>query len=283
MSARLLLFGLMLGMISGCAQETVLTQADVRLYGGRFRTDRLVATDSLRCVSYNIQFSERLDQALKDLTSISDLHQPDVIFLQEMNAQGAEFLARRLGMNYYYHPSFISPHHGDLFGNAVLSPWPLSHPHNVVLPHPNPMTENRRSALAVDVQIGEHLLRAVSVHLATMVVDQAGRVEQLEVVRDSLLQEAGPMVLGGDFNSGTRYETFLFSRVMRQAGFHEARMPWTRTASGGPLDLVGYQLKLDHFFFKNLEFVRAGIADEARASDHLPIWSVFHWGANAPR
>ncbi len=261
----------------GCAHESALTRSDIRLYGGEGNGVVPVPTDSLVCISYNIEFSEKTEQSLADLAADPRLHRPDILMLQEMNAEGAEFLARRLGMNYYYHPSFISPHHGQLFGNAVLSPWPLSNPRNVVLPHANPGTENRRSALAVDVQVGQHKVRAVSVHLATLVVDLEGRVEQLEVVRDSLLQETGPMIVGGDFNSGTQWEVVLFSRVLREDGFREAPLPLERTAKGGPLDMVGYHLKLDHFFYKNVSFVSAGISSGTSASDHFPVWSVFRW------
>ncbi len=45
----------------------------------------------------------------------------------------------------------------------------------------------------------------------------------------------------------------------------------------GPLDLVGYKLKLDHIYYRHLEFVAAGVSSEAAASDHFPVWSVFHW------
>ena len=270
-------FSLTLWLLHGCAHDTVLTRAEIRLYAGVGDGVLPTPADSLVCVSYNIEFSEEMEQSMMDLASDPRLHQPDILFLQEMDAEGVAFLASRLGMNYYYHPSFIHPHHGQLFGNAVLSPWPLSNPRNVMLPHPNPGTENRRSALGVDVQVGDHKVRAVSVHLATLIVDLEDRVEQLAVVRDSLLQETGPMIVGGDFNSGTQWEVVRFSRVLRQDGFREARLPLVRTARGGPLDLVGYQLKLDHFYYKNLSFVSAGIAMDTGASDHFPVWSVYRW------
>ncbi len=268
---------LILWLMHGCAHETVLTRADIKLYAGVQDGVLPTPADSLVCVSYNIKYSEEMEQSLEDLASDPRLHRPDILLLQEMSAGGTAVLARRLGMNYFYHPSFIHPHHGELFGNAVLSPWPLSNPRNIVLPHPNPMTENRRSALAVDVQVGERKVLAVSIHLATLVVDLEHRVEQLTVVRDSLLQETGPMIVGGDFNSGTQWEVILFSRALREDGFREARLPLVRTARGGPLDLVGYHLKLDHIFYKNLSFVSAGISKETSASDHFPVWSVFRW------
>ncbi len=270
-------WGLLLSLLSGCAHETALTRADIRLYGGLRDGLPPSESDSLVCVSYNIEYSEELENALADLTTDSRLRHPDILLLQEMDPEGVAFLADRLGMNYYYYPSFIHPHHGRLFGTAVLSPWPLSGPRYIVLPHPNPLTDNRRTALAVDVQIGKRVVRTVSVHLSTLMIDLEDRLEQAVIIRDSLVSDAGPTIIGGDFNTGTRWEETLFRRVARKAGFKEARLPVERTASGGPLDLIGYKLKLDHIYYRELEFVAAGASCEATASDHCPVWSVFRW------
>ncbi len=273
----IVLWGFILWMLSGCTHETVFTQTDIHMYGGLGGTEVPVLSDTLVCVSYNIAFSEKLDQALIDLTAGSIPKNPDIILLQEMHAQGAAYLADRLGMNYYYFPSFIHPHHGRLFGNAVLSTWPLSEPEFTILPHANPLTENFRSALAVDVKIRDRIIRVVSVHLATLIVDQQDRVEQAVVLRDSLVAPFGPTIIGGDFNSGTNYEGTLFRRVMREAGFREIRTLKGRTARGGALDLFGYRLKLDHIYYRELKFLSAGVCREAIASDHFPIWGMFAW------
>ncbi len=274
---KIIWWGLILLALSGCAHETALTQADIRLYSGLGEGALPAESDSLVCVSYNIEYSEKLEQALADLTTDPRLRHPDILLLQEMDPEGVAFLAGRLGMNYHYYPSFISPHHGRLFGTAVLSPWPLGEPQTIVLPHPNPLTDNRRAALAVDVRIGSRVVRTVSVPLSTLIVDPEDRLEQAVIIGDSLVADTGPTIVGGDFNTGTRYEETLFRRVARKAGFKEARLPEDRTASGGPLDLVGYDLKLDHIFYRDLEFVAAGVSDKATASDHLPVWSVFRW------
>ena len=270
-------WGLLLLVLSGCAHQTTLTRTDIHLYGGPGNGVPPAESDSLVCVSYNIEYSEELEQALLDLTTDPRLRHPDILLLQEMDAEGAAFLAGRLGMNHFYYPSFIHPYHGRLFGNAVLSPWLLTGPQYVVLPHPNPMTDNRRTALAVDVQVGSRTVRAVSVHMSTLIVDLEDRLEQAVVMADSLIAVAGPTIIGGDFNTGTRWEETLFRRVARRFGFKEARLSEERTARGGPLDLVGYKLKLDHFYYRDLELVAAGVSFGATAGDHFPIWSVFRW------
>ncbi|MFT5315572.1 MAG: endonuclease/exonuclease/phosphatase family metal-dependent hydrolase [Candidatus Krumholzibacteriia bacterium] len=274
-----LAFGLLCGLLlAGCAASTQLTNDDIRLYTNAVQvpSSRAVA-DSLVCVSYNIAFAAELDLALGDLRKHEISLFADILFLQEMNATGAAYLAAELGLNYYYFPSYISPHHGDLFGNAVLSPWPLTNAKSIVLPHPNPLTEDRRAALAVDVTMGDRTVQAISVHLATLVVELENRVEQAEVIRDSLVAPTGPVVVAGDFNSGNDYESMRFRRVFRKKSFREARLGLDRTAQAGPLDLVGYHLKLDHIYYRNMAYVHAGGLLETEASDHFPIWAILQF------
>jgi endonuclease/exonuclease/phosphatase (EEP) superfamily protein YafD len=275
-----LLWGIFLLMLQGCAHESAFTQADIRIYSGPGNGEQPAESDSLVCVSYNIAFSEKLDQALVDLSETTVPQRPDILLLQEMDAEGTAYLARHLGMNYFYFPSFIHPHHGRLFGNAVLSPWPLSEARTMTLPHSNPLTDNYRAALAVDVHLKAGVIQVVSVHTSTLIVDLENRVEQIVVVRDSLVSPSGPVIVGGDFNTGTNWEGTLFRRVMRQVGFRETRPPKGRTARGGPLDIFGYHLKLDHLYYRDLEFVSAGVCRNTAASDHFPIWGVFRWQKN---
>lgn len=267
--------GFLLLLVAGCTHDSVFTQADLRLYSGTSAVVSPTVSDSLVCISFNIAFSDKLEQALLDLESPAVPQHPDILLLQEMDAEGAAWLARQLGMNHFYYPSFIHPHHGRLFGNAVLSPWPLSNASFVSLPHANPMTENFRTALAVDVHLKGGVVQVVSVHTATLIVDLDKRVEQVVAVRDSLVAPQGAAIVGGDFNTGTNWEGTLFRRVMRETGFRESRPPVGRTARGGPLDLFGYHLKLDHIYYRGLEFVSSGVYRGAQASDHFPIWSVF--------
>lgn len=269
--------GILLLSLFGCAHDSVFTNSDLHLYSGTAEGVKPVVSDSLVCISYNIAFAEKLDQALVDLKSSGVPRHPDILLLQEMDEEGTAYIARNLGLNYYYFPSFIHPHHGRLFGNAVLSPWPLSGARGIGLPHANPLTNNFRAALAVDVHTAAGVVQVVSAHMSTLIVDLDHRVDQVVVMRDSLISLTGPVIVGGDFNTGTNWEGTLFRRVMRQAGFRETRPPWGRTARGGPLDLFGYHLKLDHFYYRDLDFISAGVCRETWASDHFPIWSVFKW------
>lgn len=242
-------------------------------YGGRSGA----VPDSIVVVSYNIEYADDIDGAIADLGGDPQLAAADILLLQEMDADGTERLARTLGCNYVYWPAFVHRHHGRVFGTAVLSRWPIVGQDAVVLPHANPVDGHRRLAAAADIVIDNRVLRAVSVHLSTVVVDLEKRLQQIDVIIDSLQTVAGPVIIGGDFNSATDYEGTLFRRSMRKAGYREARLPAGRTASGGPLDWVGYDFVLDYIFSRDLQALETGIVRSTTASDHYPVWAVFRW------
>jgi endonuclease/exonuclease/phosphatase family metal-dependent hydrolase len=59
----------------------------------------------------------------------------DIILLQEMDEAGTEHVARELAHNYVYYPASVPFMQGRNLGNAVLSRWPLTQPHKLLLPY----------------------------------------------------------------------------------------------------------------------------------------------------
>lgn len=233
------------------------------------------AGDSLVVVSWNIQYGERMDVALAELRAHPRLASADIILLQEMDRQGVADLADSLGLHYAYSPAAVHPHHGKLFGNAVLSRHPITGWQGRILPHGTPLTGHHRIALAADLDLGGGVtLRAVSVHTATMVVDQQKRLEQATAVLDSLVG-TGPAVVGGDFNTVSDWEVTLLRRVGRAAGFTHLRLPPGPTIANTVRRLPGSRSMLDHLFVRGLASGSTGVARTTGASDHYPVWAVL--------
>ncbi len=264
-------------LLSSCAKMVVYTSADTPLHQGTFAEHLSVRPDSFTVVSYNIQYGEDIDLALADIQSEPRLRSADVFLLQEMDPEGTETLARALNLHYVYFPASVHPHHARLFGNAVLSRWPITHHSVSILPHGHPFSGHRRIAVAADLDVGGHTLRVVSVHTATVVTAQDLRLEQARAALDSLAAVDGPVVIGGDFNTIADFEHTLVRRLFRRSGFLQARLPTGPTVKWGLRKVLGLELVLDHIFFHNLQLRRTGIAQQAIASDHLPIWAVFTW------
>ena len=82
--------------------------------------------DTLRVVSFNVKYAQRIDSAIVVLTTESALSQADIVLLQEMDARGTRRIAEALGMSYVYYPAIFRRRSGKDFGNAVLSRWPIT-------------------------------------------------------------------------------------------------------------------------------------------------------------
>ena len=86
------------------------------------------ASDTLRLVSFNIEFSQQVDSAMAVLASDPALRGADVLLLQEMNAEATKRIAGALGLWYVYYPAFFHYRTDQDVGNAVLSRWPTTRP-----------------------------------------------------------------------------------------------------------------------------------------------------------
>jgi endonuclease/exonuclease/phosphatase family metal-dependent hydrolase len=218
---------------------------------------------TLRLVSFNIEFALRVDSAIAVLQSDPALHGADVILLQEMDEQSTKRIADTLGMWYVYYPAVFHLRTRRNFGNAVLSRWPIAEDQKIVLPHLARFARTQRAATAATIRVCQSRVRVYSVHLGTPAgVSPGARRDQLRTV----LADAAHyprVVIGGDMN-----DTGV-GRTARDAGY-----AWP-TERGPPTTGLG---RLDHIFFKGLaspDTSAAGtVLDVRGASDHLPVWAV---------
>lgn len=230
---------------------------------------------ALRVVTFNVAYALEIDRAIEVLRETPALRGADVLALQEMDAPGAERIARALEMNSAYFPSGVHPKYERDFGSAVLSPWPLEEPRKVVLPHGARVSGLRRSATSAVVVRGEQRIRAYSVHLPSpLAVSGGSRVAQLRALAADAASHDGPVVIAGDFNSHGKVGELArkgFTWVTRDVG-DTARF----TLLGIPLAGLSY----DHVLARGLEASTepgsVGVVQDNRgASDHRPVWAVL--------
>lgn len=231
--------------------------------------------DSFTVVSYNIQYGQNVDVALADLRRSPYLADADVLLLQEMEPTGVERIARELGCNFAYQAASVHPHHDQLFGNAVLSRWPIVDQRLLVLPHDHPVTGDRRIAVMADLDVAGLRVRTVSLHVATVIRDLEARLDQAAAALDSLADVPGPVIIGGDFNTLTDYGRNLTTRMFRRAGFQRAGRAIAPTVRKKMWFWPSQRLVLDHIFTRDLKLGSAGVLSEATASDHYPLWARF--------
>ncbi|MGH7725506.1 MAG: endonuclease/exonuclease/phosphatase family protein [Candidatus Eiseniibacteriota bacterium] len=222
-------------------------------------------TNRVRVVTFNIQHSMRVPGALEALKAHAPLRNPDLLLLQEMDSAAVDTIARVLRLNYVYYPASIHPHTQKLFGNAVMSPWPIEASRKVLLPHPSRVIEQQRVAVAVRVRIAGRHVRAYSVHLGSPSgIGPAARKDQARAVLADAIRSPDPVIIGGDMNSYGVGWTYV------EGGFTWATAEIGRTSS---------RFSIDHVFargFSPYAGRQAGVVRDVHdVSDHLPVWAEF--------
>jgi endonuclease/exonuclease/phosphatase family metal-dependent hydrolase len=259
-------FGLIVVALTACACATAHNYLDpaAPLYEGSFGAPPAARAD-LRVVSFNVEYALRVPGAIEALRTQPDLRGADVLLLQEMDAPGAESVARALSMNYVYCPSSVSPKYHRDVGTAVLSPWPIESRWKVRLPHFSRGTRHARSVVGVTVRVGERRLRVYSIHLGTPInLSPRKRREQLDAVLEDARDSETPVIVGGDFNGKSMAER------LADRGFD-----WPTRHVGRTTAFFSF----DHILTRGLptdDGAQAGVAREVKGvSDHRPIWALF--------
>jgi endonuclease/exonuclease/phosphatase family metal-dependent hydrolase len=233
------------------------------------------APGPLRVVSFNIAYAVEIDRALAVLRDEPSLRAPDVLALQEMDAPGTERIARALRMNAVYFPSGVHPKHDRDFGCAVLSPWPLSQPRKLVLPHGARGSGLRRAAASAVVTRGAERIRVYSVHLPSpLAISGGSRIDELRELARDAAASADPVVIAGDFNSHGKVEE------LERLGFDWLTREMGATTRFKLLGIPLASLRYDHVIVRGLKLAPGKdalgvVADNRGASDHKPIWAVL--------
>jgi endonuclease/exonuclease/phosphatase family metal-dependent hydrolase len=142
-------------------------------------------TTKIKVVSFNLEFSLQVDSAIALLEKDSALRDASVFLLQEMNEKATQRIAEALGLWYVYYPAIYHFRTRQLFGNAVLSRWPIIEDQKIVLPHVSRFVRTQRTATAATIQVASQRVRVYSTHLGTMSdIGGGARKNQLRAILD---------------------------------------------------------------------------------------------------
>lgn len=254
-------------LLGGCAALTNYVEPDGPRYAADHASrDALRAPgEALRVVSYNVQFGERIDEAIRELAERPELKDADVILLQEMDAEGVDAIARALHLSYVYYPASVHTNGRD-FGNAILTPWRIRADRKVVLPHASPTNAQRRIAVRAEIETDRLTFAAYSVHTETPWLGLKARLEQARAV----VEDAGdglPAVIGGDFNTADPGSIAQTREIFARGHFEHVTGGVGGTKKTGP-----FNFGLDHVFTRGFEARAAGKIANNEASDHAPVW-----------
>lgn len=239
---------------------------------GADRSRRRPEPFDLRVVTYNIHRCRGLDRrTLPGRTAEVLLGVgADLVALQEVIGPGratpghAQALGAALGMGWVMAPTRVL--RGRLFGNVILSRFPIRHHAQVDLSW---KTCEARNAHRADLTIGGGSIHVYNVHLGTALRErrfQAGRLAAF--VHDR--RAAGPKIVLGDFNEWTRGRaTSLLSERLQSVDLHP--FIGRRKTYPGLFPI----LHLDHIYYEgHVEVINVELPRTRRAlvaSDHLPL------------
>ncbi|HYO83892.1 MAG TPA: endonuclease/exonuclease/phosphatase family protein [Bryobacteraceae bacterium] len=227
----------------------------------------------IRVATYNVHKCEGLDRRVSPLRIATVIREfkPDVIGLQEVLGDQAEWLARHL--EYHFALGEVRRHNTQPYGNAILSRFPLSGVCTYDLTAPG---RERRGCVRTALSLPDgQVLHLFNLHLGTAFLErryQARRIVEAEIIASKDLP--GPRIVLGDFNEWTRgLVSTMLSAELKGADIR-LHLKQPRTYPGlFPL------LHLDHIYYdEDLVVERVILHRTPRsllASDHVPLIADF--------
>lgn len=239
-------------------------EPDSPKFEGQYTADHPHFAGVLTAVSYNINFAEFIDEAIAD---ISDITQPDVLMLQEMDEAGTDKIAQTLSMDYVYYPASVHKHNKN-FGNAILSRYPIIRTQKLILPRRHPANKQMRIAAKAKLDVGGTAVSVYCVHTEVYLTSRQYRRDQIEAITEDINQAGEYVIVGGDFNTVRRTS-------IRRLVSYFGEMGFIRASKGvGPTvkKLRVSPSAADHIFSKGMTVAAAGRQKKINGSDHYPIW-----------
>lgn len=238
---------------------------------------------TIRVLCYNIHWALGTDGKY-DIARIARVIKEsgaDLVALQEVDVgvkrsgqiHEVQLLEEMTGLDSRFGPT--QHYQGGLFGNAVLSRFPILD----VEIHPLPYSEsdeNRttypRGCIVVTVQGPDGKpLRIVSTHFQHNVHED--RVAEAEAINELLASGEGEKIrtiLAGDMNARPDEEPI---RILLEAWENATDDPPSPTAPA-----VNPRSRIDYIFYRpggKFKVTRASVIDESVASDHRPVFAEF--------
>ncbi|MDG4759635.1 endonuclease/exonuclease/phosphatase family protein [Micromonospora sp. WMMD710] len=223
----------------------------------------------LTVVAYNIRMGFGLDGRfdLAGLTGAIERQRPDAVLLSEVDRawllngghDTLDLLSDRLSMPYVFGPAA-----DPVWGDAVLSRWPVRDPRTLPLAAVGAPTGAQ--ALAVTLDLGDGVRTAVvSTHLQPP--PGRGPVVQARAVADFAVGYADgrPLVVAGDLNTQPGDEAFAQFTGVGLIDALAAARPLATSPADDPRE------QIDHVFVSPGLSATGPVAPRGTASDHLPV------------
>ena len=239
---------------------------------------------ALKIISYNIRWRSgaQLQEIIQLFKTDTEIGGAAILGLQEVdrnkkrtgNTNTAKLIAEQLGKHYAWAaPPPTKGGKEEETGVAIISSYPLTEVHRIVLPHPGP-GGRRRVAVGATVKIDGTSVRIYSIHAETR-ISSSKKLDQLDSVLHDLSRYPAdmPAIVLGDFNTwqpgSLEKTTKLFLKRNFATPFPNNQETFQRRVLGIP-----FSLKLDWIWLRGLRATAHGIDEKICISDHWPLWTT---------
>ena len=209
---------------------------------------------------------EQLDADIVCLQEVRKMHRREARHFEHWpELPQADYLTP-IGYEAIYRTNAVT-RHGE-HGNALLSRWPvLSHQHEDMSDH----RFEQRGLLHVEVNIHDHPVHVVVLHLGLIAASRRRQIDQLLRYVQREIPPHAPLVVAGDFNDWSQQ----VKGPLNAAGLSSFDGAMTPTfPSRLPM------LQLDHVYVRGLRPVSLMVPSGRiwwRMSDHLPLIAEFEF------
>jgi endonuclease/exonuclease/phosphatase family metal-dependent hydrolase len=230
----------------------------------------------LRILQFNIHFgvSRAGGVDLSEIAEEIEAAHPDLVSLNEVDSgtfrsrriDEAGYLAEATGLHAVYGPNI--PWEGGLFGNAILTRYPVVDSQNLRLPGIRGLEP--RGLLTATVRVGGRSVSFSSVHLSDGDDGRLSRSLQAQAVGQVVRHASAPEIVAGDLNSGPHT---LPVRVLRQHLLDAQELGGT-----GPGDTIPEQAPQSRFDYVLYDGHLAVVPGSTRvlpsaSSDHRAVFT----------
>lgn len=215
-------------------------------------------------MTYNVHSCKDIDKknTIDEIEELIRRERPSVIGLNEIEnlsprtwfVNQPRRLAQVRTMMYIYGPTLKLGRIG-LFGNAVLSVYPIYETQNIPLPG----TREPRKCLKALIRTPQGYMTVLSTHLG---LNDAERDQQIQKLLEIVQSENNPLILMGDFNCKEEQLQPLL-QILTDTGALFGSEPTYQSVN--PKARIDYILVSKHFTCQNFTI------PQTQASDHFPV------------
>jgi endonuclease/exonuclease/phosphatase family metal-dependent hydrolase len=228
----------------------------------------------IRVMTYNLHngFNTEGYLGMEALANVIEESQPDIIVLQEISRGWVisgrldmlVWLSQRLDMPYVSGPTA-----DPLWGNAILSRYPILECESYELPPRDLFILRGFTVALIDIGGGEQL-KVIATHFHHLEEDSDIRQQQSPVILD-FWDDANNTVILGDFNAEADSPEIA---MLQEAGLVDAAAH-VSSSPANTFDSVGRYQRIDYIWASPDLTVEEVFVPGTTASDHLPVIAVI--------